>query len=63
MKKSLLAMAMAAMLGLFAQVGTAKAFLLQDRSPNVTAGQIIVGAGMTVAADPIATTSRPNGMA
>jgi hypothetical protein len=49
MKKSLLAMAMAAMLGLFAQVGTAKAFLLQDRSPNVTAGQIIVGAGMTVA--------------
>ena len=49
MKKSLLAMAMAAMLGLFAQVGAAKAFLLQDRSPNVTAGQIIVGTGMTVA--------------
>ena len=46
MKKSLLAMAMAAMLGLFAQVGTAQAFLLQDRSPNVTAGQIIAGGGM-----------------
>ena len=46
MKKSLLAMAMAAMLGLVAQGGTANAFLLQDRSPNVTAGQIIVGAGM-----------------
>ena len=49
MKKSLLAMAMAAMLGLFAQIGTAKAFLLQDRSPNVTAGQIIAGGGMTAA--------------
>jgi hypothetical protein len=49
MKKSLLAVAMAAMLGLFAQVGTAKAFLLQDRSPNVTAGQIIAGGGMMVA--------------
>jgi hypothetical protein len=47
MKKSILALAAAAMFGLFAQVGTAQAFLLKDRSPNVTAGQIIVGAGMT----------------
>jgi hypothetical protein len=47
MKKSLLALAAAAMIGLFAQVSTAHAFLLKDRSPNVTAGQIIAGGGMT----------------
>ena len=47
MKKSLLALAAAAVIGLFAQVGTAQAFLLKDRSPSVTAGQIIVGASMT----------------
>ena len=49
MKKSLLALAAAVMFGLFAQGGTAQAFLLKDRSPNVTAGQIIAGGGMTVA--------------
>lgn len=49
MRKSLLALVTAAMLGLFAQGGTAQAFLLQDRSPNVVAGQIIAGGGMTVA--------------
>src|SRR5215212_4743109 len=50
MKKSLIALAMAiATLGLVAQAGTANAFLLKDRSPNVTAGQIIAGAGMTAA--------------
>ena len=47
MKKSLLALVAAATLGLFAQAGTAQAFLLKDRSPSVTAGQIIVGASMT----------------
>ena len=35
--------------GLVAQGGTANAFLLGDRSPNVTAGQIIAGGGMTAA--------------
>ncbi len=49
MKKSLLALAAAAMIGLFAQASTAHAFLLKDRSPNVTAGQLIAGAGMTAA--------------
>jgi len=49
MKKSILALVTAAMIGLFAQGGTAHAFLLGDRSPNVTAGQIIAGGGMTVA--------------
>ncbi len=49
MKKSLLALAAAAVIGLFAQVGTAQAFLLKDRSPSVTAGQIIAGGGMTAA--------------
>ena len=50
MKKSLIALATAvATLGLVAQAGTANAFLLKDRSPNVTAGQIIAGAGMTAA--------------
>ena len=75
MKKSLLALAAAAMIGLFAQAGTAQAFLLKDRSPSVTAGQIIVGAGMTGAywawpatttsaiANPMANTSRPSGTA
>lgn len=48
MKKGLLALAAAvAMFGLVAQGGTAQAFLLKDRSPNVTAAQIVVGAGMT----------------
>jgi hypothetical protein len=48
MKKRLIALAMAvASLGLVMQGGSAKAFLLNDRSPNVTAGQIIVGAGMS----------------
>ena len=50
MKKSLIALATAvATLGLVAQASTANAFLLKDRSPNVTAGQIIAGAGMTAA--------------
>jgi len=48
MKKSLIALATAvAMLGLVAQPGTANAFLLKDRSPNVQAGQIIAGLGMS----------------
>jgi hypothetical protein len=48
MKKRLIALAMAvASLGLVMQGGSAKAFLLNDRSPNVTAAQIVVGAGMT----------------
>ena len=48
MKKRLIALAMAvASLGLVMQGGSAKAFLLNDRSPNVTAGQIIAGGGMT----------------
>jgi hypothetical protein len=47
MKKSLIALAMAvATFGLVAQASTANAFLLRDRSPNVTAGQIIAGGGM-----------------
>src|SRR5882672_8354649 len=50
MRKHLLALAMAvASFGLVAQGGTANAFLLGDRSPNVTAGQIIAGGGMTAA--------------
>ena len=50
MKKSLIALATAvATLGLVAQASTANAFLLKDRSPNVTAGQIIAGVGMTAA--------------
>jgi H+/Cl- antiporter ClcA len=50
MRKSLLALAAAvAMLGLVAQAGTARAFLLNDRSPSVTAAQIVVGAGMFAA--------------
>jgi hypothetical protein len=50
MKKSFLGLAMGvATLGLVAQGGTANAFLLNDRSPNVQAGQIIAGLGMTAA--------------
>jgi ribosome-associated protein YbcJ (S4-like RNA binding protein) len=47
MKKKLLGLAMAvATFGLVAQGGTAKAFLLNDRSPNVTVGQFIAGGSM-----------------
>ena len=48
MRKSLIALATAAVaaLGLVTQGGSAQAFLLKDRSPNVTAGQIIAGGGM-----------------
>ena len=50
MKKSLIALATAvATLGLVGQASTANAFLLKDRSPNVQAGQIIAGLGMTAA--------------
>ncbi len=48
MKKTLfglVAMALASF-GLVAQTNNANAFLLGDRSPNVTAGQIIAGTGM-----------------
>lgn len=48
MKRSLIALATAAVaaLGLMVQGGSAQAFLLKDRSPNVTAGQIIAGGSM-----------------
>jgi hypothetical protein len=48
MKKTLLGLTMAvAMLGgLVGQSSKANAFLLNDRSPNVLGGQIVVGAGM-----------------
>ena len=48
MKKMLLGLGMMALasLGLLAQTNKADAFLLGDRSPNVTAGQIIAGGGM-----------------
>ena len=50
MKKSLIALATAvATFGLVGQASTANAFLLNDRSPNVTAGQIIAGVSMTAA--------------
>jgi hypothetical protein len=50
MKKHLIALAMAvAAFGTVSHSGTANAFLLQDRSPNVTAGQIIAGGGMAAA--------------
>ncbi len=51
MKKTILGLTMALtmMVGLVAQGGTAKAFLLNDRSPNVQAGQLIAGLGMTAA--------------
>jgi hypothetical protein len=46
MKKRLLALAAAVgMLGLVGQSGTANALLLGSRSPNVTAAQLVVGAG------------------
>jgi hypothetical protein len=46
MKKRLIALAAAVtMLGLVGQGGTAKAFLLNDRSPSVTAAQLVIGAG------------------
>ena len=46
MKKRLLALAAAiAISGFAAQSGTANAFLLSGRSPNVTAAQLVVGAG------------------
>jgi hypothetical protein len=48
MRKILIALGAAmAALGLFAQVSTADAHLLGRRSPSVTAGQLIVGAGMS----------------
>jgi len=47
MRKSLIGLAMAvATLGLVGQATTAKAFLLNDRSPNVVAGQLIAGGSM-----------------
>jgi len=50
MKRHLIALAMlVASCGLFAQSNSANAFLLNDRSPSVTAAQIIGGAGMTAA--------------
>jgi hypothetical protein len=51
MKKTLFALvAMAlASFGLLAQTNNANAFLLGDRSPNVTVGQIIAGGGMSAA--------------
>ena len=50
MKTKLIALAFAALsFGMVMQSGSANAFLLRDRSPNVTAGQIIAGAGMTAA--------------
>ena len=50
MKKSLIALATAvATFGLVGQASTANAFLLNDRSPNVTAGQIVAGVSMTAA--------------
>ncbi len=50
MKKKLIALALAiTSFGFVMQAGSANAFLLRDRSPNVTAGQIIAGAGMTAA--------------
>ena len=49
MKKTLLGLVMMALAscGLFAQTNNANAFLLNDRSPNVTAGQLVGGLGMT----------------
>ena len=51
MKKTLFGLVVMALAscGLFAQTNNANAFLLGDRSPNVTAGQIIAGGGMTAA--------------
>jgi hypothetical protein len=49
MKKTLLGLALAivALGGLVAQSGKANAFLLTNRSPNVLAGQLIVGGSMS----------------
>ena len=48
MRKRLLGLALAAVtFGMVSQSGTANAFLLNDRSPSVTAAQIIVGGSMT----------------
>lgn len=48
--KKLIALAFAALsFGMVMQTSNANAFLLRDRSPNVTAGQLIAGAGMTAA--------------
>lgn len=48
MKKHLIALAMiVASFGLVFQSGKANAFLLNDRSPNVTAAQLVVGASMS----------------
>src|SRR5689334_24930013 len=61
MKKRLLALAAAVgMLGLAAQSGTANALFLGSRSPNVTAAQLVVGAGTTGAY--LALTHRRNGI-
>jgi hypothetical protein len=51
MKKTLFGLVVMALasFGLLAQTNNANAFLLGDRSPNVTAGQIIAGGGMTAA--------------
>jgi hypothetical protein len=50
MKKHLIALAMlVASFGLVFQAGSAKAFLLNDRSPNVTVAQIVAGGGMSAA--------------
>ena len=48
MRKSLIGLAMAvATFGLVGQASTANAFLLNDRSPNVMAGQLIAGLSMS----------------
>jgi len=48
MKTRLIALAAAvAAFGLVAQGSTAQAFLLKDRSPSVTAAQLVVGLGTT----------------
>ena len=49
MKKSLIALAMAVTMFGLVQARPANAFLLNDRSPNVTAGQLIAGLSMTAA--------------
>jgi hypothetical protein len=49
MKKNLIALAAAVTMFFAVQGGPAKAFLLNDRSPNVQAGQIIAGLGMMAA--------------
>jgi len=60
MKKNLIVLAAAAAtFGLVAQGGSAQAFLLNDRSPSVTAAQIVIGAGTFGAY--LALTNRDNG--